>query len=181
MHVLQRGKLEVAKEWKNSIRLMSYWCHSRRSTGWSNLHIMSIGSHFSRQDKRYSTQQSWSICLLRVDGSRMDDLEQLGWWYPQLWTTIGYRSRRRNVEAIYFNIHEVRELEEYDGCKVGYDRKSGWMKLAQTFLLQSFDDEFQLSSIRDVTTPVVPNTILLDIENSGVDETQYKNYRKCLQ
>ena len=43
-----------------------------------------------------------------------------------------------------FECDEVRELKEYVGCKVDYNRKEGWIKLTQPVLMQSYTDEFKL-------------------------------------
>jgi hypothetical protein len=43
-----------------------------------------------------------------------------------------------------FECDEVRELKEYVGCKVDYNRKEGWIKLTQPVLMQSYTDKFKL-------------------------------------
>ncbi len=59
----------------------------------------------------------------------------------------------------FFDLDEVGELNEYVGCKIEYDQKEGWMKLTQPVLIQSFEDEFNLSSeTRKTMTPAEPNS-----------------------
>jgi hypothetical protein len=83
-------------------------------------------------------------------------------------------------EAIkkYFDLDEIGELNEYVGCKVEYNRKEGWMKLTQPVLIQSFEDEFDLSSASGkCLTPAEPNSIQVNGTNI-LDADKHHNYRK---
>ena len=43
-----------------------------------------------------------------------------------------------------FDCEEIRELTEYIGCKINYDKENRSIKITQPVLLQSFKDEFEL-------------------------------------
>ena len=78
----------------------------------------------------------------------------------------------------HFNLDKVGELQEYVGCKVEYDKVNGTMKLTQSVLLQSFEDEFELP-IRTFTTPMAPGQVLVGKGAPvGVSETVHRQYRK---
>jgi hypothetical protein len=52
------------------------------------------------------------------------------------------------------------EMEEYIGCKIEYNKSKRYMKILQPVLIQSFDDEFGVSSEEPIATPAVPGTVL---------------------
>jgi hypothetical protein len=63
-----------------------------------------------------------------------------------------------------FECDDFGEASEYVGCKIVRDKNS--IKLSQPLLLQSFQDEFDLTEIRPPRTPAVPGSTL----HKGNDE-----------
>jgi hypothetical protein len=57
-----------------------------------------------------------------------------------------------------FECDDFGEADEYVGCRVTRNEKS--IKLTQPVLLQSYEDEFDLTQIRLPRMPAVPGTIL---------------------
>ena len=78
----------------------------------------------------------------------------------------------------HFDLDKVRELKEYVGCKVEYDKVNGQMKLTQPVLVQSFADEFDLPT-RTFTTLMSPEQVLV---GKGapirVSEAMHRQYQK---
>jgi hypothetical protein len=52
------------------------------------------------------------------------------------------------------------EMTEYIGCKIDYNKNDRYMKILQPVLIQSFEDEFGVSSGEPIATPAVPGTVL---------------------
>ena len=71
-----------------------------------------------------------------------------------------------------FECEDGGELKEYVGCKIEYDRKIPIMKLTQPVLIQSFEDEFEVNKLgRDVSTPAIPNTVIVTkAEKEGTEK-----------
>jgi hypothetical protein len=78
----------------------------------------------------------------------------------------------------HFTLDEQGEMKEYVGCKIELNREEGWMKLTQPVLLQSFDDEFDLSGVRVTGTPAPPGSVLTDTDEVKVDADEHYTYRK---
>jgi len=77
-----------------------------------------------------------------------------------------------------FELDEIGELLEYVGCKIHYDKEEGWMKLTQPVLIQSFEDEFDMSKVTGkCLTPAEPNTVQVGGATSLSPE-RHHNYRK---
>jgi hypothetical protein len=75
-----------------------------------------------------------------------------------------------------FECDEVGELREYIGCKVDCDDHKGRLKFTQPVLLQSYVDEFDLPEGQFPTTPAVPGSVLVPVEEinqlSRVEQTK---------
>ena len=61
--------------------------------------------------------------------------------------------------AEQFDVDDVKELEEYVGCKIKLDHEKQCLKLTQLVFLQSFKDEFQMSQ-KKPTMPHPSGTVL---------------------
>jgi hypothetical protein len=73
-----------------------------------------------------------------------------------------------------FDYDDVGELKEYVGCMVDYNQEAGTMKLTQSVMIQSFQDEFELSEGKLSNTPAIPGTVMSEGEerNQVNDEIQ---------
>ena len=78
-----------------------------------------------------------------------------------------------------FDCDDVGELKEYVGCTLDWNKEEKWLKFTQPFLLQSYQDEFQLPSDGKFATPAEPGQVLIKRkpENDLITEKQC-NYRK---
>ena len=76
-----------------------------------------------------------------------------------------------------YDCDEIGELKEYIRCKI--DRGNRWMKPTQPVLLQSFEDEFQMSEGKPLNTPAIPGEVLRSrMETSlmsGEMQTKYRS------
>ena len=66
----------------------------------------------------------------------------------------------KEVMKKLFPCEDLGEVKEYVGCQVERDWDEPSIKLTQPVLLQSFQDEFDLSEIGNPVTPAVPGTSL---------------------
>ena len=78
-----------------------------------------------------------------------------------------------------FDVDDLGPVQEYVGCKIDYDRQERAIKITQPVLLQSFEDEFELSDGQFPNTPAVPGEVLRSVEERNqVDGKLQKLYRK---
>jgi hypothetical protein len=74
-----------------------------------------------------------------------------------------------------FECDDVGEMLEFVGCKV--ERKPGYLRLiTQPFLIQSFEDEFDLPDGRALRTPAEPNSVLPFIDNDDMMPSSHMTY-----
>jgi hypothetical protein len=78
----------------------------------------------------------------------------------------------------HFELDEVGVLDEYVGCKIEYNKEEGWMRFTQPVLVQSFEDEFDLSKTKESDTPAIPGSVLMETEDLKVDQDEHYTYRK---
>jgi hypothetical protein len=101
-------------------------------------------------------------------------------WVDNLLSCGSNKDVKEGRQAIkkHFDIDKIGELNEYVGCKVEYNREEGWLRLTQPVLIQSFQDEFDLSGASSkCLTPAEPNSTQV----GGaiiIDEDKHHNYRK---
>ena len=81
----------------------------------------------------------------------------------------------------HFELDQLGELSEYVGCKIQHNREEGWMRLTQPVIVQSFEDEFDLTAHTTTKTPAAPGEVL----EEGDDEhrlppNEHKDYRKAV-
>lgn len=86
--------------------------------------------------------------------------------------------KTRGLLKLSFDLDECGPIEEYVGCKVEYNREEGFIKLTQPVLLQSFEDEFDLTGIPKAETPAAPGSVLEDVEDAKLDPDEHYTYRK---
>ena len=76
----------------------------------------------------------------------------------------------------HFECDEVGEVNEYVGCKIDYNKTEQSMKLTQPVLLQSFEDEFELTKRDYPKTPAIPGEVLKPGEDV-LDPEEQSRYR----
>jgi hypothetical protein len=68
-----------------------------------------------------------------------------------------------------FNCKDVGKMNEYVGCRVEHDCKTGWMRLTQPVKIQKFVDKYGIDIVSNQmpSTPVEPGSVL---KKDGIDE-----------
>jgi hypothetical protein len=84
----------------------------------------------------------------------------------------------REAIKTHFSLDEVGPLEEYVGCKIEYNKDEGDIKLTQPVLIQSLEDEFDLSEVKPTMIPAAAGSMLMKSEEKMVDEATHYTYRK---
>jgi len=75
----------------------------------------------------------------------------------------------------YFSLNEVREVSEYVGCKIDYNKEAGYLQLTKLVLIQSFKDEFELPDTK-YKTPAAPQETR--VVGPVLKETLHRQYLK---
>lgn len=73
------------------------------------------------------------------------------------------KSRREMNEL--FECDDIGDINEYVGCKI--DSEDGFVRFTQPVMLQSFEDEFDLSKVRETQTPAEPGTTLPKVDDDA--------------
>jgi hypothetical protein len=102
----------------------------------------------------------WTIYGLMIWMSWVDDFLVCGPEYAVM--------HEKSIMGKMFPCDDEGNLTEYVGCKVERNFDDPSMRLTQPVMLQSFEDEFDLSEIGNPKTPAIPGSSLTKTSNEGV-------------
>ena len=79
-----------------------------------------------------------------------------------------------------FECDDIGDMEEYVGCQI--NREEGELRISQPVMLQSFEDEFDIKSVKHAETPASPGTVLTPVNNDGeaVNQQMQTKFRSGL-
>ena len=171
MHVPQGFEKFYPKDVVLKLQKALYGTKQAAMAFWKELLKCMKDMQYNRNGADPCIYYKWTADGLAIWVSWVDDLMH---WGPK----DKVESEKTEVLS-RFDCDDVGDVKEYVGCRVDMNENEGRMKLTQPVLLQSFRDEFKLTTSRVPKTPAEAGTVLVaGSMDSKVGKVEHTYYRK---